>query len=46
MDLSWEVAQEWGVVDDVGRGFVVWDMDPRWIPAPDFVGEPGLVVWR
>ena len=29
VDLSWEVAVEWGVLDDVGRGFCVYDRDPR-----------------
>lgn len=29
VDLSYEVAVDWGVVDDVGRGFKVWAGDPR-----------------
>jgi hypothetical protein len=29
VDLSWELALDWGVVDDVGQGFTVYDADPR-----------------
>lgn len=36
VDLSWKVAQDWDVVNDVGRGFVVWDADPRLSPPLDF----------
>ena len=30
VDLSWELAQELGVVDAPRGGFVVWDGDPTW----------------
>jgi len=47
VDLSWEVAQEWGVIDDVGRGFMVWDADPRFFWDEYYMGsEPGMVAWR
>ena len=29
VDLSYELGLEWGVTDDVGRGFRVWSIDPR-----------------
>jgi hypothetical protein len=29
VDLSWEVAVDWGVVDGPLGGFRVWDRDPR-----------------
>lgn len=28
VELSWKLAQEWGVIDDLGRDFLVWDGDP------------------
>jgi len=38
LDLSWELALEWNVIDDVGRGFTVWDADPRVVPLVSTVG--------
>jgi len=29
VDLSWELAQEWGIYNLPGAGFLVWDSEPR-----------------
>lgn len=39
VDLSWEVAQDWGVIDHVGRGFTVYDKDPRGPKLPRGAGK-------